>query len=98
MICKPCTKRTHFACAAPASCSCAHKVTVYYDGKPETDQWSYTPIPVVFDSGQHGWVWRATHPDDEDVLFDREGRKCELKWGKRGAILKYKAVDFYSRT
>jgi len=55
-------------------------------------------MPVVFDNGSHGWVWRATHPEDEDMLFDREGRRCELRWGERGARLFYRAVDFGTRT
>lgn len=94
MICRSCTIRTHFACESPASCGCAHKNS-WPDG--ETDAWTYTGIPVVYDNGTHGWVWRATHPDAGELHFDRQGRECELRFGKRGVRLFYKAVDFGTR-
>lgn len=90
-VCRPCTIRTHFRCEYPASCGCAHKRT-WPDGT--ADEWTYTAIPVVFDNGTHGWVWRAVHPDSEEVLFDRMGRRCELRFGDRGVRLFYRAVDF----
>jgi hypothetical protein len=88
-ICKPCADVAHWGCEWPASCPCAHKVP----GSETFDLWTYTPIPIVFDWGGHGWVWRATHPDGGESYFDREGEVCRMTFGQKGVILVYEGVD-----
>lgn len=83
MICKPCGSATHWECEYPASCPCAHKNSV--DGA--ADQWSYTPIPVVLEAGEHTWVWRVTHPEAPEQYYDRDGHTCVLSFGARGVVL-----------
>jgi len=90
MICKPCASRNHWECDSPPSCPCAHK-TSGPDGA--FDLWTYTPIPIVLDGAGHAWVWRVTHPEEDEVYIDRSGHLCTVSFGETGMVLSPVSIE-----